>query len=126
LDEDNPNVLDHEINVISEQDGCACKTCLLEKLRLQIEAEWRKVSTHTCSALQIFIKDKLDAMVDHGNLMGEVQCSLPCLPPTITPPIFPGNDKAYYGSITGDTVTLYLAIYSLERLESVTINKPKC
>ena len=42
LDEDNPNVLDHEINVIADQDGCACKTCLSEEVRLLIETEWRK------------------------------------------------------------------------------------
>ncbi|WP_373553305.1 hypothetical protein [Haliscomenobacter sp.] len=74
LDEDNPNVLDHEINVISEQDGCACKTCLLEKIRLQIES-WFKapIDSGNPSAQLALINNiiqYLNSFIRSGDLEG--------------------------------------------------------
>lgn len=125
LDEDNPNVLDHEINVIAEQDGCACKTCLLEQLRLQIEAIWEKDDSFDSANTMSFIVKRLNALIDQGNLMGNAKKPLPDLPPGSNPRILPNNDIAYYGSINGEKITLYLAIHHLARLETLIINKPK-
>ncbi len=103
LDEDNPNVLDHEINVISEQDGCACKSCLLEKVRLKVEKYWREnPNAADVNAFRVFLNPIVNELAKVGNIMSEkVKLEL-----------------------TGSILRLELYVYSNERSELITINKP--
>ena len=121
LDEDNPNVLDHEINVIADQDGCACKTCLLEKVRLFVEKLLRSI--FAAPDLHTY----LETLIKQGSILGEHNPSL-CDPFDLQlgkPYTKEDNKFSYYWVCSGQAITLYLAIYSLERLESITIHKPK-
>lgn len=120
LDEDNPNVLDHEINVIADQDGCACKTCLLEKVRLFVEKLLR--STFAAPDLHTY----LETLIKQGSILGEHNPSL-CDPFDLQlgkPYTKEDNKFSYYWVCSKQAIILYLAIYSLERLESITIHKP--
>lgn len=42
LNDENPNVVDHDIHVIDDQDACKCINCVVEEVRRYIQVEMRK------------------------------------------------------------------------------------